>query len=100
MGEGGDLADRRLDQNRKCVCKRKSMENMTVVFSNFGTRLNRLRSPLSALRLNAEDGLIERKGLRSVHPANVSFVLDVKGEADVFGFDSEHRDLEQTLTLK
>ena len=97
MGEGGDLADRRPDQNRKCVCKRKSMENMTVVFSNFGTRLNRF-SPRCDSAVAAS--LIEREGLGRVHPANVSFVLDVKGEADIFGFDSEQRDLEQTLTLK
>ena len=46
------------------------------------------------------DGLIERDSLGSIHPANVFFVLNVKAEADIFGFDSEHRDIEQTLTLK
>jgi hypothetical protein len=38
----GDLANRRLDQNRKCVRKRKFMENMAVFFSNFGTELSGL----------------------------------------------------------
>ncbi|PYK69656.1 MAG: hypothetical protein DME45_01170 [Verrucomicrobia bacterium] len=43
-----DLANRPPDQNGKCFCKRKSMENMAVVLSNFGTKLNRL--PFAVLR--------------------------------------------------
>ena len=50
--------------------------------------------------LAAADGLIERDSLGGVQRSNVFFVLNMKGEANIFGFDSEHRDIEQTLTLK
>ena len=50
--------------------------------------------------LAAADGLIERDSLGGVQRPNVFFVLNMKGEANIFGFDSEHRDIEQTLTLK
>ena len=95
--EVGDSADRQQDQNRKCACDRKFMENMAVFFSNFGTGLNRFSPRCDSPSAN---NFIEREGLGTRHPANVFFVLNVKGEADIFGFDSEHRDIEQTLTLE
>jgi hypothetical protein len=67
----------------------------------FGTELNRLWfTALSAVTLPPYTAGTEHDSLESVHLANVLFALNVKRKADVFGFDSEHRDIEQTLTLK
>jgi hypothetical protein len=77
------------------------MENMTVVFSNFGTKLNRLLPACSPRSDSAAaDGLIERDSLGGVQRSYVFFVLNVKGEPDIFGFNSEDRDIEQPAMLK
>ena len=48
----------------------------------------------------AADGLIERDSLGGVQRSYVFFVLNVKGEPDIFGFNSEDRDIEQAAMLK
>jgi hypothetical protein len=37
---GGDLACWRRDQNRKCICQRKSMKNMTPLLSNLEQQID------------------------------------------------------------
>ena len=75
------------------------MENMAMVFSNFGT--TRLSFAFSQRCDSAVvDRLIERDSPGGVYRANAFFALSVKGEADISGRNSEHRDIEQALTLK
>ena len=54
----------------------------------------------SAVAQPSPTALIERDSLGDVHRSDIFFVLYVKGEADIFGFHSEHRDIEQTAMLK
>ena len=84
------------------------MRLQAKIYGKHGGRFLKFRNKIESLvgRFSprcvsaAADGLIEREGLGSVQSAHSFFVLDVKGEADIFGFDAEHRDIEQTLTLE